>query len=87
MGSLCRSVLRVQNPFSSEQELDREDDETMGLLGYAAKALLILAGALAGFAVVSFTSMGYTKMALLFLVTMMIPVAMIVYEYLTNPKK
>jgi len=59
----------------------------MGLLGYVAKALLILAGAFAGFAVISFASMGYTEMALLFLVTMMIPVSMIVYEYLANPKK
>jgi len=59
----------------------------MALLGYIAKALLILAGAFAGFAVVSFASMGYTEMGLLFLVTIMIPVAMIVYEYLTNPKK
>ena len=59
----------------------------MALLGYIAKALLILAGAFAGFAVVSFASTGYTEMALLFLVTIMIPVAMIVYEYLTNPKK
>lgn len=58
----------------------------MGLLGYVAKALLILAGALVGFAVVSFTSMGYTEAALLFLVIMMIPVAMIVYEYLTIPR-
>jgi hypothetical protein len=59
----------------------------MSLLGYIAKALLILAGAFAGFAVISFASMGYTEMALLFLVTMMIPVSMIVYEYMAYRKK
>ena len=55
-------------------------------LGYIARALLILAGALTGFAVVSFSSMGYTELALLFLAAIMIPVSMILYEYLTNPK-
>jgi hypothetical protein len=59
----------------------------MGLLGYVARALLILAGAFAGFAVISFASMGYTELALLFLAAIMIPVSMILYEYLTNPKK
>jgi len=59
----------------------------MGLLGYIAKVLLILAGAFAGFAVVSFASMGYRETALLFLVTMMIPVSMIVYEYMAGQKK
>jgi hypothetical protein len=59
----------------------------MNQLGYVARVLLILAGALAGFAVVSFTSMGYRETALLFLVTVMIPVSMIVYEYMTGPMK
>jgi ABC-type glycerol-3-phosphate transport system permease component len=61
--------------------------QAMNPLGYVARALLILAGALAGFAVVSFASMGYRGMALLFLVTVMIPVSMIVYEYMTGPMK
>ena len=56
-------------------------------LGYIARALLVLVGAFAGFVVVSFTSMRYTEIAFLFLVTIMIPVAMVVYEYLTPPKK
>jgi hypothetical protein len=56
----------------------------MNPLGYVARVLLILAGAFAGFAVVSFASMGYREMALLFLVTVMIPVSMIVYEYMTG---
>jgi ABC-type glycerol-3-phosphate transport system permease component len=59
----------------------------MNQLGYVARVLLILAGALAGFAVVSFASMGYRETALLFLVTVMIPVSMIVYEYMTGPMK
>jgi hypothetical protein len=56
----------------------------MNPLGYVARVLLILAGAFAGFSVVSFASMGYREMALLFLVTVMIPVSMIVYEYMTG---
>ena len=59
----------------------------MNPFGYVARVLLILAGAFAGFAVVSFFSMGYRETALLFLVTMMIPVSMIVYEYMTGPMK
>ena len=59
----------------------------MSLRGYITNALLILAGAFAGFAVVSFASMGYRETALLFLVTIMIPVSMIVYEYMTGGKK
>lgn len=55
--------------------------------GYVARAFLILAGALAGFAVVSFSSMGYTEMAILLLAAIMIPVSMILYEYLANPRK
>jgi ABC-type glycerol-3-phosphate transport system permease component len=54
--------------------------------GYIARLLSILAGALAGFAVVSFSSMRYTQLALLFLASIMIPVSMILYEYLANPK-
>jgi hypothetical protein len=59
----------------------------MNPLGYVARVLLILAGAFAGFSVVSFVSMGYRETALLFLVTMMIPVSMILYEYMTGPMK
>jgi ABC-type glycerol-3-phosphate transport system permease component len=59
----------------------------MNPLGYVARALLILAGAFAGYAVVGFVSMGYRETALLLLVTMMIPVSMIVYEYMTSPMK
>jgi hypothetical protein len=59
----------------------------MNPLGYVAKALLILAGSLAGFAVVSLASMGYRETALLCLVTVMIPVSMIVYEYMTGEMK
>ena len=59
----------------------------MNPLGYVAKILLILAGAFAGFAVVSFASMGYMETALLCLVTVMIPVSMIVYEYMTGEMK
>ena len=55
--------------------------------GYIARALLILVGAFAGFAVVSFASMGYRETALLFLVTIMIPVSMVVYEYMAGRMK
>ncbi len=59
----------------------------MNPLGCVARALLILVGALAGFAVVSFASMGYRETALLFLAAMMIPVSMVVYEYMTSGMK
>ena len=59
----------------------------MNPLGFVARALLILAGSLAGFAVVSFASMGYRETALLCLGTMMIPVSMIIYEYMTGEMK
>lgn len=59
----------------------------MNSLGFVARALLILAGSLAGFAVVSLVSMGYRETALLCLVTVMIPVSMIVYEYMTGEMK
>jgi len=59
----------------------------MNPLGFVARALLILAGSLAGFAVVSLASMGYRETALLCLVTVMIPVSMIVYEYMTGEMK
>jgi hypothetical protein len=56
----------------------------MNPLGYVARVLFVLAGAFAGFAVVSFASMGYRETALLFLVSVMIPVSMIVHEYMTG---
>jgi hypothetical protein len=59
----------------------------MNPLGYVARVLLVLAGAFAGFAVVSFASMGYREAALLCLFTIMIPVSMIVYEYMTGEMK
>ena len=55
-------------------------------VSYITRALLILVGAFVGFAVVNFTSMRYTEIAFSFLVTIMIPLAMVVYEYLANPK-
>ena len=54
----------------------------MNPLGYITRALLIIAGAFVGFAVINFASAGYMETALLFLVTIMIPVSMIVYEYM-----
>jgi ABC-type glycerol-3-phosphate transport system permease component len=59
----------------------------MNPLGFVGRALLILVGSLAGFAVVSLASTGYREMALLCLVTVMIPVSMIVYEYMTGEMK
>jgi len=59
----------------------------MNLLGYIARAALVLTGASAGFAVVSLASMGYREMAFLFLVTITIPLSMVVYEYMTGWKK
>ena len=50
------------------------------------KVLLIFAGAFSGYAFVSFAAMGYHGTALLFLVTIMIPVSMLVYEYCVNPE-
>jgi len=59
----------------------------MNPLGYVARVLLILVGAFVSFAVVSFASMGYRETALLFLVSVMIPVSMIVYEYMVGEIK
>jgi len=59
----------------------------MGLLGDFAKGLVILAGLGCIYAIVSFAAMGYMEVALLFLITFMIPVVMIVYEYWKNRKK
>ena len=59
----------------------------MGLLGDFAKGLVILAGLGCVYAIAIFALMGYTEMALLFLITFMIPVVMIVYEYWKNRRK
>jgi len=60
--------------------------KTMGLLGDFAKGLVILAGLGCAYAIASFAAMGYTEIALLFLVTFMIPVIMILHEYWKNRK-
>jgi len=59
----------------------------MGLLGDFARVLLILAGLGCVFAIASFAAMGYTEVAFLFLVTFMIPIAMILYEFWRSRKK
>jgi len=59
----------------------------MSLLGDIAKVILIWVGLSCILAIASFATMGYTEIALLFLVTLMIPVAMIVYEHWKNRKR
>ncbi len=59
----------------------------MNPMALVARILLIIVGAFAGFAVVSFATIGYSETALLCLVTVMIPVSMIVYEYMTGEMK
>jgi len=59
----------------------------MGLLGDFAKGFVIIVGVLWVFYIIEFTAMGQTGMALLFLLTLMIPLSMITYEYVRKRKK
>jgi len=63
------------------------ENEIMGLLGAFAYGLLIFAFINCILAIISFALMGYVEIALLFLVTLTIPIVMIVHEYLKYRKK
>lgn len=59
----------------------------MGLLGDFAKGFVIFTGALWGFVVFELALSGYREAALFFLLFLMVPLSMIMYEYLKNRKK
>jgi len=59
----------------------------MGLLGDFAKGFVIMTVVFWVFLIIEFVVMGQTEMALLFLLSLLIPVSMIVYEYLRYRKK
>lgn len=59
----------------------------MGLLGNFAKGFVIMVGAFWVFLIIEFIAMGQIGMALLFLITLLIPLSMVAYEYLRNRKK
>ena len=59
----------------------------MGLLGDFAKGFVIMVGVLWVFIIIEFIAMGQIGMALLLLVTLLIPLSMIAYEYSKNRKK
>lgn len=59
----------------------------VGLLGDFAKGFVIMTLAIWIFAIIGCVAMGQTGMALLLLVTLMIPLSTIAYEYLRNRRK
>lgn len=59
----------------------------MGLLGDFAKGFVIIVGVLWVIFIIRFTAMGQIGLALLFLLTLMIPLSIITYEYVRNRKK
>ena len=59
----------------------------MGLLGDFAKGFVIMVGVLWVIFIIRFTAMGQIGLALLFLLTLMIPLSIITYEYVRNRKK
>lgn len=59
----------------------------MGLLGDFAKGFVIMVGVLWVFIIIEFIIMKQIALALLFLLTLMIPLSMITFEYLKNRKK
>jgi hypothetical protein len=59
----------------------------MGLLGDFTKGFVIMVGALWIFIIIEFIAIGQIAIALLLLLTLMIPLSMITFEYLKNRKK
>lgn len=59
----------------------------MGLLGDFNKGFIIMTVALWIFAIIEFIAMKQIGIALLLLLTLMIPLSMITFEYLENRKK
>ena len=59
----------------------------MGLLGDFTKGFVIMVGVLWIFIIIEFIAIGQIGIALLFLLTLMIPLSMIAFEYWRNRKK
>ncbi len=59
----------------------------MSLLGDFAKGFVIMVGVFWVSLIIEFIAMGQIGMALLFLLTLLIPLSMIAYEHLKNRKK
>ncbi len=60
---------------------------TMGLLGDFAKGFVIMIGVFWVFLIIEFIYVKLYAFALLFLITLMIPLSMIAFQYLKNRKK
>jgi len=59
----------------------------MGLLGDFTKSFVIMIGALWIFIIIEFIAIGQIAIALFLLLTLMIPLSMITFEYWKNRKK
>jgi len=59
----------------------------MGILGDFAKGFVIMTAALWVFLIIEFIIIKQIAIALLFLITLIIPLSMIAFEYLKNRKK
>lgn len=59
----------------------------MGLLGDFTKGFVVMVGVLWIFIIIEFIAIGQIGIALLFLLTLMIPLSMIAFEYWRNRKK
>jgi hypothetical protein len=59
----------------------------MSLLGDLTKGFAILTGVVWVLAIIGLIATGYTFIALLLLLVLMIPISMIAHEYLKNQKK
>lgn len=59
----------------------------MGLLGDFTKGFVIMVGVLWIFIIIEFIAIGQIGIALLLLLTLMIPLSMITFEYWRNRKK
>jgi len=58
----------------------------MGLLGDFAKGFVILAGVFSAFAIIGFVLMNHFGIALLFLLTLLIPIILIALDYFEEKK-
>ena len=59
----------------------------MGLLGDFTKGFVVMVGVLWIFIIIEFIAIGQIGIALLLLLTLMIPLSMITFEYWRNRKK
>jgi hypothetical protein len=69
------------------KRVDIRKNENMGLLGDFAKGFVIMIGVFWVFFIIEFIYMKLYAFALLFLITLMIPLSMIAVEYFKNRKE